>query len=180
MQITSPASGTEYGTNGAPEAVVTVTVGADDGEGSGVSEVRLTVNGSEFANNADAAAPFEWTLQVPPGGYMIGAIARDYVGLETEATPVAIGIDQEPPDPGDTSGADSSESGTGGSAGTGGEETGTGGAGGSVDEGPGGSAESDGVAGCGCSAENPRQGMPGSTLALVGLLLAWRRRRVLR
>jgi MYXO-CTERM domain-containing protein len=171
VEITSPATGSEYETNGAGSGQIQVTVEADDGEGYGVDEVRLTVNGDEFPNNEDGSEPFEWTLNMPPGGYTIGAIARDYVGLEAEATPITIGIDQEAPEP---------------PAGDGdGDGDGTGDGDGDGDGAPGGDGDGDfgsdafgedSEKGCGCSTGAGGAGFPGTALGLLGLLF-WRRRR---
>jgi hypothetical protein len=169
VTITSPPSGTRYDTNGASTVEVTITADADDGSGYGVAEVRLTVDGEEFANNTDSMEPFEWTLQMPPGAYMVGAIARDRVGLETAATPIAIGVDQDAPDTPDDDGGDGSDTSDGGSGDGDGDDGGFDGSDGGV---PGSDRDSD--EGCGCRAA--RSG--GSFLAGLGLLvLASARRR---
>lgn len=173
VNIISPTEGTVYmldepgGT-----ANVGVAVSADDGEGFGVQDVRLLINGAEFPGNVDPSEPYTWDLVFPAGGYVIEAIATDYTGNESAPVSVAIGVDQEAP-AGGGDGGDGGDSGSdggedeGGVGETGGIPTTTGFGGG------GGSAE----IGCACSSGGAT---PGGGLGLVVLsalaLLGLRRR----
>lgn len=100
--ITSPASGTVYMVpDGETQVDVTVDVAADDGDGFGVASVRLRINGVDFPGNVDNSEPYSWGLVFNAGGYVIEAVATDYVGNESAADVVSIGVDQEaPPLPG--------------------------------------------------------------------------------
>ena len=98
VTVTSPATGTVY-TSIDGAAKVDITVSADDGDGSGVQSVQLLINGNAINNGLDSTPPYEWTgLTVPPGQYLISARAIDWADLESEAEPVAIGVDEEPPE----------------------------------------------------------------------------------
>jgi MYXO-CTERM domain-containing protein len=102
---------------------IKVEATADDGDGFGVAEVRLRINGQEFPGNSDATAPYSWNLVFGQGGYLIEAIATDWVGNESEPDVIAIGVDADPPAlPSSDGGGE--EGGEGGSAGSG--ETGGG------------------------------------------------------
>ncbi|WP_255215945.1 trypsin-like serine protease [Pseudenhygromyxa sp. WMMC2535] len=180
VEITAPADGTTYDT--AP-AEITVSVAADDGEGYGVAEVRLLVNGEEFGGNTDGTAPYEWAGMVfPQGAYTLTAIAVDYSGNEAISDPVDIGVGEEAPDSEDS--GDSGDSGgsggdSGGDSGSdddgadevGGEDTGGGDVG----------LDDDLIEiGCACAASQGAAGGAGGLGlgALFGLgLLGYRRRR---
>ncbi|MFV8753737.1 trypsin-like serine protease [Nannocystaceae bacterium ST9] len=154
---------------GETQAEVTIDVEADDGDGFGVAEVRLLINGSEFAGNTDSTAPYSWTLVFNPGAYTIEAIAEDFVGNEGSADPVGIGVGQDPPDvpDGDTGDADTGAGDTGDGAMDGGADE--------VGESGGDDAGITVTADCNCSTDEPR---PISLLAGLGLLglLGLRRR----
>lgn len=181
--ITMPTDGQVYEM---PEgAMITITVDAQDA-GSGIKDVRITVNGQDVPNGIDMAAPYELKAIFPTGEYDIGAVARDNADNEGAATPVHISVNPAPAGDGSAEGGDSDE---GGGSGEGGES----GEGGDPTEGPASSAsdgssatsptgatglngdEDGGDEGCGCrSGQEPKA----SLLALVTLgLLARRRRR---
>ena len=170
VAITAPADQTSYETMGAETVSVDITASADDGDGWGVQNVTLMINGMDVAS--DPAPPYEWSgVAFPPGAYSLQARAVDYAGNETISTPVMIGVDQdpEPPDP-STTGDGETDTGTDtGSDGTGTDGTGTGETGGDGDP------DADGDKGCACSSSG--EGAP--TWAGLGLfgLVAWRRRR---
>jgi MYXO-CTERM domain-containing protein len=164
VAIVDPASGQSYDIpDGESQADVTVVAESDDGEGFGVADVRLVINGQEFEGNADSSAPYSWNLVFGPGGYIIEAIATDYVGNQSAPDVIAIGVDQAAPDlpePGDGDG-DPTDSGDGDP--DGGPDEGIGETGGD----PG----FEGEKGCACStAEDQRSGAALGLLGLFGLL----------
>lgn len=178
VNIASPANGTVFMVpDGETQADVAISVTADDGAGFGVADVRLTINGEEFPGNSDASAPYDWNLVFGPGGYIIEAVATDFVGNESTPDLVAVGVDQEaPPLPGDEGGGDGDgDTGGSGSGGSGGSDTGadTG-----ADTGIGDSGYEPGfegsTVGCSCSSQaaGPENGQGGAlgALALLGLL----------
>jgi MYXO-CTERM domain-containing protein len=188
VEITSPASGTEYMLGGNTQMNVTLEASADDGDGFGVASVRLRINGQEFPGNTDNAEPYSWGLVFVAGGYIIEAIATDFVGNESAADVISIGIDQAaPPLPGEGGDGDGDPGGS-----TGGDGDGDpGGDGDSGDDGDGGPLDSDGetgfggfdggggttaTIGCACSTDDGERGGAG-VLALLGLWGVWRRRR---
>ena len=144
------------------------TAHGDDGEGFGVSDVRLVINGQEFPGNVDGSEPYEWDLVFGPGGYIIEATATDYTGNVSAPDVIAIGVDEEPPPlPGDSGDGDGDgDSGDGDTSGDtdGGDETGPG-PGIDTTGGPGYEAE----LGCACATSGSGPGS-GGILALLGLL----------
>ncbi|MCB9703343.1 MAG: trypsin-like serine protease [Myxococcales bacterium] len=171
VMIAEPADGSVFP---GPSLDLVALVDADDGEGWGLDEVSLAVNGQE--SPPLALPPFAYALSLPEGTWTLVASARDYAGLEGSSRPVVITVGEPAAattsdggsagetsaasegstaatatsDPPDTSGdtTDSSASATSGSA-----------------------AETD--SGCACAAEGPRA--PTSLLALI--LVVSRRRR---
>jgi hypothetical protein len=87
-----------------------IEIDAQDGDGWGVAEVRLKINGAEQPGG-DKSEPFGFeAVQFPEGIFEIVAVAEDAAGLVGESPPVVLMIgDVEPPDP--TTGG-SSETGT--------------------------------------------------------------------
>lgn len=173
VNITAPSNGDVFDIPvGETQAEVTIDVAADDGEGFGVAEVRLLINGSEFAGNTDTSAPYTWTLVFGQGAYTITAVAEDWTGNEATSTAVGIGVGQDAPDVPDDGGGD--EAGTT----EGGTDTG-------VDEA--GSADEVGDAGddagitvtADCTCSTDERGSGNSWLAGLGLLALFgvRRRR---
>jgi MYXO-CTERM domain-containing protein len=164
VTITSPEDGTRFDSDpGTGLAEVIITVDADDGDGWGMQQVQLVIDGVEVPGGTDTTEPYEFSANFEPGVYEIGAIATDLAENVGEAEPVNVGVDEDPPQPDPTG-----DSGDSGSDGSGGSSSGGGSSGSS---GGGGDEEKDG---CGCSTE------PVSPMwALWGVagLLALRRRR---
>jgi len=188
ISIVNPTEGQLFMGEGGVK--VQVQIDAQD-VGWGIKEVRLLINGKDFAGNVDTFPPYEYALTFPNGGFVIGAVAVDLADNMAEAIPVNIGVnapaptppepepepEPEPPpttgeDPGEDPGASAGES-----AGESGEETGA-----LTDGGPASSdADTDGGtvgandkdSGCGCRSSSPDAGL----LVLAGLGLVARRRR---
>jgi MYXO-CTERM domain-containing protein len=167
VAITAPTNGATFMTGGAL-ADVFITADADDGAGVGLKEVRLLVNGADVG--ADNMAPYEWSADFPAGGYILEAVAVDYFDNEATSEPVAIGVDQDPPElPGEEETDDGGA--TDGGATDGGDdgEVGTG------TEGDGGTATPD-EKGCGCHADTGNTPVGLAWFGLLGLVAARRRR----
>jgi MYXO-CTERM domain-containing protein len=183
VSIASPTSGTVFMVpGGEAQADVSISVTADDGDGFGVANVRLTINGQEFSGNTDASEPYDWDLVVGPGGYLIEAIATDFVGNESAPDLVAVGVDQAaPPLPSEEGGDDDDGDGdtNGDDGGTeGGDDSGL--DTGLGDTGFGGPRFEGATVGCSCSSSTSEQGEGrGGVLAALGLLglFGLRRRR---
>mgnify|MGYP000918027438 CR=1 FL=1 len=63
VSIATPGNGDVFDIPpGETQAEVTIEVAADDGDGFGVAQVRLKINGAEFQGNVDTTAPYTWTL----------------------------------------------------------------------------------------------------------------------
>lgn len=171
VDILSPANGTVFMLGGEPQANVTINADADDGEGFGVANVRLRINGQEFPGNSDSSPPYEWGLVFGAGGYLVEAIATDYVGNESSPDVIAIGVDQDAPPLPESGDGDGGEDGDGGSEGGGDGGAGETGIGPGFDTG--GDADADG---CTCTSADGggRAGILG--LAMLGLLGLVRRR----
>ncbi len=168
VSILAPGTGTTLEIPpGETQVDLPIEVTANDGDGFGVAEVRLRINGSEFQGNNDSSEPYTWGLVIGEGGYIVEAVAEDYHGNEAVSEPIAIGVGQAPPDlPEPDSDTDDS---AGDSAGEDDDEVGEDGLG--QDDG------SDLSVGCACTAEQaPRGG--GIAVGLLGLLgmLGLRRR----
>jgi uncharacterized protein (TIGR03382 family) len=164
--LTAPASGSVFESDPMTMAAeITIAADADDGDGWGMQEVRLVINGEEVPNGADGNPPYEWTGGFQSGQYTVSAIAVDKKGLMSESEPIYFGVDMEapmPPDDGDGTGGDGDGDGDvdgGGDGGTGDEQ----GAGGGEGE----------KGGCGCTAA----GVTAPWLVLPGLWLGFARRR---
>jgi MYXO-CTERM domain-containing protein len=190
VNITSPASGTVFMIpGGETQSNVTLDATADDGDGFGVASVRLRINSQDFSGNTDTSEPFSWGLAFPPGGYIIEAVAVDYVGNESVADVISIGIDQDaPPLPGgdgdgDTAGDGDADPGDGDGDSGGDGDTDTLDSGGETGPGPFGGFDGDGgttaTVGCVCSTatEGDQRGGAWGVLGLVGVWAARRRRR---
>lgn len=174
VSIVAPGNGDVFEIPpGETQAEITVEVAADDGDGFGVAEVRLQINGSDFAGNVDAVAPYSWTLVFSQGEYTIEAVAEDWTGNEASAAPVGVGVGQEAPDVPDTDsgdpdgGTDSNDGDDGAGDEIGNDEFG----------GPDDDAGIELSAACNCSTDDPRPLSP--LLAGLGLLglLGLRRKR---
>lgn len=114
VAIVDPMNGQEFSLDGATQIEIGLAAEADDGAGFGVADVRLMINGQEFPGNQDSTEPYTWDLVFPQGGYTIEAIATDWVGNESMADTIAIGVGQpapELPDPGEGDGGDSGDDG---------------------------------------------------------------------
>jgi MYXO-CTERM domain-containing protein len=179
VTIVSPGNGDVFDIPpGETQASITVEVAADDADGFGVAEVRLQINGSDFPGNVDATPPYQWELVFSEGAYTIEAIAEDWTGNEGSATPVGIGVGQEPPDvPDPDPDTDSGDDGAGDGAGDEGPSDDEAGDDEIGDEGVDDDAGISVTAACNCSTDDPRPISP--LLAGLGLLglLGLRRRR---
>jgi hypothetical protein len=178
VAITSPSSGTELSIPaGASTVSVSVSATADDGDGFGVADVRLVINGQSFSGDTDSTAPYTWDLVFGPGGYLIEAIATDYVGNESTPDVIAVGVDQPAPSVPEPGGDD-------GGSGDGGSGDGGSGDGGSGDGGPIGTTGDELGAtegGSGCAVAEPAPlGLLGGLLGLFGLVAGGRSRRRVR
>jgi len=164
VTITSPEDGSRFDSDpGTGLAEISVVIDADDGDGWGVQEVQLVIDGVEVAGGTDSTEPYEFAVKLEPGVYEIGATATDLAENVGEADPITVGVDEDPPIP--------TETGTDGTTGTGGGSSSgsSGGSSGSATDGGGGGKD-----GCGC-ATGPAS--PVWTLWGVAGLLALRRRR---
>jgi MYXO-CTERM domain-containing protein len=176
VAILDPISGQSFELPaGQSQMSVAVSATANDGDGFGVADVRLLINGQEFPGNKDSTAPYAWNLVFPQGGYLIEAIATDWVGNESAPDLISIGVGQaapELPQSGDGDGDGDGPAGDGDGDGTG--------DGGGPDDGLGdddlGIDGSD--KGCACSSSDTDR-RSGPLLGLLGLfgVLAVRRRR---
>ncbi|MBK8237405.1 MAG: trypsin-like serine protease [Deltaproteobacteria bacterium] len=81
--------------SGSGRARVLVDLAADDGDGTGVQQVVLTIDGT--ALQPDASAPYQYAVDLEPGVYTLGATATDLAGNLGEAVAVEIGVDERPP-----------------------------------------------------------------------------------
>lgn len=75
----------------------TIEVDAQDGDGWGVAEVRVKINGMEQPLT-DKYAPYEFSVKFPKGTYELVAVAEDAAGLiaESPAVVLEIGVVPEP------------------------------------------------------------------------------------
>lgn len=179
VAIVDPASGQTFEIpDGATQADITISAQADDGEGFGVADVRLLINGQEFPGNKDSTEPYSWNLVFGQGGYVIEAIATDWVGNESAADVIAIGVDQPAPDLPGTGDGDGDGDPTGEGEGEGDGDGEGEGEGGNGETGGGGDPGFSVTVGCACSSSDAG-GRSGAALGLLGLLgfAAIRRRR---
>jgi hypothetical protein len=138
VAITAPETGSRIDPDpGQMQAAVTISAQADDGDGWGVREVRLVVNGQEVPNGADTSAPYDWPGSFNVGQYTVIARAVDLNDNVTDSEAVYFGVGMDAPEP-------PAEE-TGGTAEAG--ETGDGGTEAGLTEG--------GPGGCGCGAAAP-------------------------
>jgi hypothetical protein len=170
VTIVAPATGTRVDSDPAGAATVRVTVDATDGDGSGVREVQLVVDGNALGT-ADTAPPWEFDVRLGSGVYELVAIAIDQADLSSESEHVMLGVD-ETPDAGDDGGPGGDGCGDGSGGGDGGEdEADDGDAEGPGPEGgalpPGFGLDGD-AGGCACAAQRSRGPI---VPALAGLLL---------
>lgn len=108
VEITSPAADDAY--PDVPSAVL-VEIAADDGDGLGVRDVRLSING-EVLPNERTEAPYTFEMELPEGVWTLTALARDWGGNEavSEEVELIVGDPPLPPsgsttaDPGETDG----------------------------------------------------------------------------
>jgi MYXO-CTERM domain-containing protein len=190
VNITSPASGTVFMIpGGETQTNVTIDASADDGDGFGVASVRLRINGQDFPGNSDASEPYSWGLVFGAGGYIVEAVAIDYVGNESVADLVAIGVDQDaPPLPGEGGDGDGDPGGDGdgdpGDGDSGDGDSGSDGDGGPLDGGgetglggfDGGGGGTSATIDCACSTEGGQRGGVWALLGLLGLVGVRRKR----
>jgi Trypsin/Penicillin-Binding Protein C-terminus Family len=176
VSITAPPDGAQLASDPASgRAHVEVDIAAADGDGSGVAQVELAIDGSPLAQ-ADSSEPFEFVIDLEPGVYVLTAIATDHAGNHAESAPVEIGIDERPP--GDDEGGGDADGDAGEGSDDGGEH--------STDAGdddapppvlPPGFGLDASEQGCACTApRTPGRGALALTHGLLLLVLARRRR----
>ena len=177
VAIIDPPNGTTYDLAGGAQVNVTISADADDGDGFGVADVRLVINGQEFPGNRDSSEPYGWNLVFEAGGYVVEAIATDWVGNESAADVITIGVDQDaPPLPQGDGDGDGDEDPAGDEGPSSGDDDSGDGDGGLGDTGDELGIDGDDK-GCACSA-NDAGARSGALLGLLGLLgLASVRRR---
>ena len=105
VRITTPTDGERLDAGGGTLSV-RVDIEADDGDGSGVREVQLLIDGVALTGAA-VSPPYAFEVALSTGPYELSAIAVDHADNSATSEPVRIGIDVTPPsDGGDGSGAD--------------------------------------------------------------------------
>jgi hypothetical protein len=165
VSVIDPEDGSRIEPDG-DAADVTIRVQAQDGDGWGIDEVYLVIDGVPSTSTAKSTPPFEWSASFPIGVYVLEAVAVDRGGNEGRAT-ARFGVGQDPP----PSGTDSGEPEDDGSDDDGAPEESDGSDGSMDDDASGGSPAEDledaGSGGCGCT--STRHG--GQELALVPWLL---------
>jgi MYXO-CTERM domain-containing protein len=103
VEITAPADGETF--SDAP-AVVDVSVEADDGDGSGVKEVWLEIDGEEQALGDDSP-PFDFEgISLPEGSIEIVALAEDHSGNVGVSSPVVVVVGDSDSSPDGSDGSD--------------------------------------------------------------------------
>jgi MYXO-CTERM domain-containing protein len=163
VTITSPEDGTRY--DDVP-ATIDITVDADDGDGWGIREVDLEIDGEVQATDTAAPWAFEGVI-FPEGQWTLRAVATDKADNVADSDAVGIGVGVDPPPPQDDGGDDGGDD-DGGD--TGGDD---GGDDGYVPGDFGGDSDRDG---CGCSSTN-QAALHTAWLVLVLGLVRRRRRR---
>jgi MYXO-CTERM domain-containing protein len=167
VELTAPESGSMFMSDpDSGSALVDMSAIADDGDGWGIQDVRLIINGDEIMGTEDPSEPYEWVgvLQFPSGQYTVSALATDRAGHSAESEPVYFGVDMDAPTP-----PDPDDDGTGDGTGSGDGPGGTG------NPGLGEEGEAGGGKGCGCSADNGWGSSGAGLLGLLGLLMIRRR-----
>ncbi len=87
-------------------SVVVVEVSAEDADGLGVRDVRLSING-ELLPNERNEPPYTFEVELPEGSWTLVGIARDWGGNEAESEAITVSVgDPPPPMPGTSTGAD--------------------------------------------------------------------------
>lgn len=171
VSVVSPQDGASLDSDPATgRAEVIVDIAAEDGEGSGVAEVRLVIDGSPLGQG-DHGAPYQFAVNLEPGVYTLSAIAIDAAGNEAESMAIDVGIDERPPSADGDAGGDTVASGDAG------DDGGTDDAGGDANPDPAlppGFGLDAADAGCGCA------GGRGSGHPLAWLLALGVRRRATR
>jgi hypothetical protein len=170
VRIGSPGDGASLHTESGGTAELEVTITADDGDGSGVREVQLLLDGTAIGGPM-VAPPFVYRLDLGAGSYALQAVAVDHGENTGESELVRIGIDMDPPEdpPDGTSGGDADGD-------EGEDDDGDGGSGGTL---PGGGAlpPDYGLGAPDTSCACRTRGGGAGALPLLCLALLWRRRR---
>jgi hypothetical protein len=119
VQITAPATGTRFDSDPMTgQAAITIVADASDGDGWGIAEVRLVIDGQEVPNGADTTPPYEWPAAFQPGQYVLVARAVDLADHVTDSEPVYFGVDMDAPEPPPEEEGGTDDGGTGGTGGT--------------------------------------------------------------
>ncbi len=173
--LDSPGDGTVF-----PDipSEVRVEASASDGDGVGVRDVRISING-DIQPIERRDPPYAFELDLPEGTWTLAVIARDWSGNEASSDPIVVHVGDGPTPPeGDTStGADDEDpmTTTGEAPGTSGEPEDS--SPGEESSGGDSSSAEDDLAGAGCRVGgrwNPGSGL--LLLALGGWLRPRRRR----
>jgi MYXO-CTERM domain-containing protein len=164
VAVVSPADGSRVDSDPASGlARVDVVVSADDGDGWGVQQVELLIDGVAIPNGVRTEAPYDFEASFPPGIYEVSARATDRAGNSAVADAVSFGVDVDPdpvePDP--SGEPDATEGEEGGEGRTSGDDETT-----WQPDGVGASQDEEGE-GCACATT----GRPGHPHALLGLLM---------
>jgi MYXO-CTERM domain-containing protein len=174
VSLIDPPDQSLFDSMGSGSVQLDITATADDGDGWGIQEVTLIIDGNEVAT--DPQPPFSWEgLTFPTGSYTLEARATDYAGNTAISQAHQMGVDEEPdpPAPPPTTGGDE-----GGSGGESGSDTGAGEAGtGTTAMGTFGDEGFDGDEGSGCACSADERDRSGALGWMGFLLLGLARRR---
>jgi len=170
VTITSPQDGDYFERE---PARLSIEVTADDGDGWGIKDVALVVDG-DVLDAVDTVPPFGFAnVTFPAGTYEIAAQAEDWAGNTGESEPVTIYVAVDPPEEDEPAGTDEgdSEQTEPDEPDSGETDTGT-----STDDELAEQANATGE-GCGCTSRGSRSPRFGSTMVVLALAVGARRRR---
>ena len=179
VTIVDPVDGQVFALDGESTSIE-VVFEVDDGDGFGVAQTRLRIDGADIEGTEDDWVPFEVPgLEFPEGEFTLEIVATDWAGNESVSPAVTVYIG-EPPAGGESTGGDTGgldESG-GGAGSSDGADDGVSSTTGTLDPSTGGDETGDGVqseggssSGCGVHHRAPSVWL----LLLVPLVLRRRR-----